>query len=125
MRKKMCSWCTEGGRATKGETCANQMTDSFQAHKDSTQFLSQARAMRSAHVKRLYCAECAVYVCTVHTHRRFSGILCRKPKSPPSSEHDQVNTVGCADEGLWIFSLEDSKKRLDMSVHPGSHRNSQ
>ena len=23
----------------------------------------------------------------------------------------QVNTVGCADEGLWIFSLEDSKKR--------------
>ena len=32
-----------------------------------------------------------------------------------------MNTVGCADEGLWIFSLEDSKKRLDMSVHPGSH----
>ena len=23
----------------------------------------------------------------------------------------QVNTIGCADEGLWIFSLEDSKKR--------------
>ena len=23
----------------------------------------------------------------------------------------QVNTIGCVDEGLWIFSLEDSKKR--------------
>ena len=23
----------------------------------------------------------------------------------------QVNAIGCADEGLWIFSLEDSKKR--------------
>ena len=23
----------------------------------------------------------------------------------------QVNTIGCADEGLWIFSLEESKKR--------------
>ena len=23
----------------------------------------------------------------------------------------QVNTIGCADEGLWKFSLEDSKKR--------------
>ena len=32
----MCSWCTTGERATKGETCADQMTDSFQAHKDDT-----------------------------------------------------------------------------------------
>ena len=23
----------------------------------------------------------------------------------------QVNTIGCADKGLWIFSLEDSNKR--------------
>ena len=23
----------------------------------------------------------------------------------------QVNAIGCADEGLWIFSMEDSKKR--------------
>ena len=63
----------------------------------------------------------------------------------------QVNAFGCADEGLWILSLEDSKKRrysmnwedqsdwkteehelmidsvdvLDMSVHPGLHRNFQ
>ena len=31
--------------------------------------------------------------------------------SAPPSSLSQVNTVGCADEGLWIFSLEDSKKR--------------
>ena len=34
MRKKMCSWYESGAKATKGETCADQMTDSFQAHKD-------------------------------------------------------------------------------------------
>ena len=34
--------------------------------------------------------------------------------SNPSTQQpnlSQVNTIGCADEGLWIFSLEDSKKR--------------
>ena len=31
--------------------------------------------------------------------------------STPQSKLSQVNTIGCADEGLWIFSLEDSKKR--------------
>ena len=31
--------------------------------------------------------------------------------SPPQSNLSQMNTIGCADEGLWIFSLEDSKKR--------------
>ena len=31
--------------------------------------------------------------------------------SAPPSSLSQVNTIGCADEGLWIFSLEDSKKR--------------
>ena len=29
----------------------------------------------------------------------------------PQSSLSQVNTIGCADEGLWIFSLEDDKKR--------------
>ena len=51
----------------KGETCADQMTDSFQAHKD-VQFLSQARAMRSAHVNRLYCAVSAVFMGVLSTH---------------------------------------------------------
>ena len=32
----MCSWYAASERATKGETCADQMTDSFQAHKDDT-----------------------------------------------------------------------------------------
>ena len=31
--------------------------------------------------------------------------------SAPQPSLSQVNTIGCADEGLWIFSLEDSKKR--------------
>ena len=80
----MCSWRTAGERATKGETCADQMTDSFQAHKDVMQFLSQTRAMRSALVKRLYCAVCAVFVGVLSTHTVwFFGILSRKPKSPP------------------------------------------
>ena len=46
----------------KGETCVGQMTDSFQGHKDVMQFLSQARAMRSALVKRLYCAVCEAFM---------------------------------------------------------------
>ena len=36
------------------------------------------------------------------------------PSSDTSAQQpnlSQVNTIGCADEGLWIFSLEDSKKR--------------
>ena len=31
--------------------------------------------------------------------------------SESQSSLSQVDTIGCADEGLWIFSLEDSKKR--------------
>ena len=31
--------------------------------------------------------------------------------STPQPSLSQVNTIACADEGLWIFSLEDSKKR--------------
>ena len=31
--------------------------------------------------------------------------------SAPPSSLSQVITIGCEDEGLWIFSLEDSKKR--------------
>ena len=37
---------------------------------------------------------------------------CPRPKtSPHQPQLSQVNTIGCADEGLWIFSTEDSKKR--------------
>ena len=34
------------------------------------------------------------------------------PNTPAQQPNlSQVNAIGCADEGLWIFSLEDSKKR--------------
>ena len=52
--KNWLRWCTTGERGTKGETCADQMTDSFQALKNVMQFLSQARVMRSALV---YCLQ--------------------------------------------------------------------
>ena len=43
------------------------MTDSFQAHKDVIQFLSQARAMRSALVNSLYCTDvCCEWVSCPH-----------------------------------------------------------
>ena len=63
----MCSWYEANARATKGETCADQMADSFQAHKNVMQLLSQGRAMRSALVKRLYCAVCAVFTSVLST----------------------------------------------------------
>ena len=69
----MCSWYEASAKATKVETCADQMTDSFQAHKDVMQLLSQARAMLSALVNRLYCAVCAEFVGVLCTHTgRFS-----------------------------------------------------
>ena len=72
MRTMLCSWYTAGETATKGETCADQTTNSFQAHKDALQFLSQARAMRSALVNKLYCAVCAVFNgCPVYNLRRL------------------------------------------------------
>ena len=68
MRRMMCSCCEASARATKGETCADQMTDCFRALKDGVQFLSQARAMRSALVTRLYCAVCALFNGVLSTH---------------------------------------------------------
>ena len=89
-------WCRGGrksARATKGETCADQMPDTFQAHKDDAAILepcwplSQARDVGSALVNRLYCAVCAVFVGVLSTYPcRFSGILSRKPKSPRISQ---------------------------------------
>ena len=37
---------------------------------------------------------------------------CPSPNTPAQLPNlSQVNTIGCADGGLWIFLLEDSKKR--------------
>ena len=43
------------------------MTDSFQAHKDVMQFLSETRALRSAFVKKLYCAVRALFMGVLFT----------------------------------------------------------
>ena len=57
MRKKMCSWCTAGERTTKGETCVDQMTDSFHAHKDGAAILepSACDAFRACEETVLRC----------------------------------------------------------------------
>ena len=50
----------------------------------------------------------SVIVTTVNKSMIGIQVQTRPPQQPNLS---QVNTIGCADEGLWIFSLEDSKKR--------------
>ena len=67
MKKKMCSWCTASERATKGETCVDQMTDSFQAHKDDAAILesSACDAFRACEETVLRCI--IFHGCTVHT----------------------------------------------------------
>ena len=57
---------TAGERATKGETCVDQMTDSFQAHKDDAAILepSACDAFRACEETVLRCM-CSVYGCTV------------------------------------------------------------
>ena len=58
--------------------------DSFQAHKDDNAILEpSALRVRSALVNKLYCTDVCCEWCTVYSPRRFSGILSRKPKSPP------------------------------------------
>ena len=68
MRKKKCSWCTACEKATKGETCADQMTGSFQAHKDDVAILepSACDAFRVCEETVLRCM-CTVCGCPVYT----------------------------------------------------------
>ena len=56
-------------REQKDETCADQMTDSFQAHKDDTAILepSACDAFRACEHAALRCV-CSVCGCTVNTH---------------------------------------------------------
>ena len=66
MRKMMCSW-RKSKRTTKGEACADPMTDSFQAHKDDTAILDKARGVRSALLNRLCCTDvCCEWVACPH-----------------------------------------------------------
>ena len=85
--KKMCSWCTAGERASKGETRADQMTDSFQAHKDDAAIIepSACEAVRACEETALRCM-CSVDVCTVYKMtssltgvRNHSGAFAKDP----------------------------------------------
>ena len=80
----MCSSCTAGERATKGETCADQMTELFSGAQRCYAIIgpSACDAFRACEETVLRCT-CSVYGCTVHLSRQLSGILSRKPKSPP------------------------------------------
>ena len=90
----ICSWLTAGERATKGETCAEQMTDSFQVHKDVVQFLSQTRLRRDCTALYVQCL-CVYFLQkqdhaetptkkenNVGDHWRVSGVLDTMPSNP-------------------------------------------
>ena len=65
----MCSWYEASAKATKGETCADQMTDSFQAHEDVMHLLSlepsACDAFRACEETVLRFM-CSVYGCIVY-----------------------------------------------------------
>ena len=44
-----------------------------------------------------------------HVEETWTPVSSPQPSS--SSQVNTIRTVGCADEGLWIFSLDDSAKR--------------
>ena len=73
-KKRKCSWRNARERTTMDETCGTPDDQLILGHKDAcTSRLvlnlraSQARAMRSALVKRLYCAVCAVFLGVLST----------------------------------------------------------
>ena len=76
--------CTASERATKGETCADQMTNSFRANKDDAAILepSACDAFRACEETALRCM-CSVYGCIVSMNCcSKSGIQKYAPKSP-------------------------------------------
>ena len=94
----MCSWYEARARATKGETCADQMTESFSGAQRCYAILAPnaCDAFRACEgtVKRLYCAVCAV----------FMGVLSTPPVDfleffPGNrSHHHFSDDVGCLHE---------------------------
>ena len=87
----------------------HQMTDSFQAHKDDTAILepSACDAFRACEQAALRCM-CSVCGCTVYTPRRFSGILSRKPTSPPLR--------CCRRVSLWLSVVPPFSLAIDIVV---------
>ena len=111
----------------KGETCADQMTDSFQAHKDVMQFLRQARKMRSALVKRLCCAVCAVFLSVLSTpsvnfleffpgnrnHHHFSDdVGCQELQLVCCCEVEDEDAVGFP----WLSVIPQSSSAIDIII---------
>ena len=80
----MCSWYEASARA-------DQMTDSFQAHKGDAAILepSACDAFRACEDTALRCM-CRVCGCPVHTPRRFSGIFPRN-----RNHHNFSDDAGC------------------------------
>ena len=69
MRKMMCSWCEASARATKGETCADQMTDSLSGAQRCYAILepSACDAFRACEETVLDSCMCIVSGCPVYT----------------------------------------------------------
>ena len=122
MRKKMSSWCTASERATKGESCADQMTDSFQAQKDDAAFLepSACDAFRTCKETVLRCM-CSVYGCTFYImwnncRGRFEamrGVSLKKtvfPRRTENHQHTECRTTPLP--GLLSHSLRGGSGRV-------------
>ena len=72
----------------------------FQAHQDVMQFLNQARAMRSALVKRLYCTDVC---CEWPSHLRSSGILHMKEKQLPTKRQERRKHIVVFLRRVFVF----------------------
>ena len=99
----MCSWYEASATATKGDTSADQMTDSFQAHKDVVQFLSQAREDCPA----LY-VQCFWVYC-LHPSVDFLEFFPRN-----RNHHHFSDDVGCHELSFAIAKSATAKLKMKM-----------
>ena len=91
-------------------------TDNHTTTHQTTQTHHTARQPTPTHpggTRRAHELEAKVFSSVVHGRVFSSGNkgFFEVGPSTPQPSLSQVNTIGCADEGLCIFSLEDSKKR--------------
>ena len=108
--KKMFSWCTAGERTTKGETCADQMTDSFQAHKDDT-----AICVSSALVNRLHCTDvCCERVSCLH----HPSILRNSFQETEITTISQMMYVATSSNSFAIAKSATPKLKMKMKMLP-------
>ena len=81
----------------------------FQAHKDVMQFLSQARAMRSALVKRLYCTDVCCEWVALEWHSTHEGKTVTDKETREKKAHRCVFTSGVC---LGSETLEKHARRV-------------